>query len=332
MHGVFNNLLSTMGVHPVLIDIGASGGPPRIWNEIAEQSIYMGFDPDRRQISEVSGGRFFKSIVVNEAVISESKRREVLFYLTRSPHCSSTLKPDQESLSNYLFSDLFLIEQEKVVQASRLDLLMERFSLSRIHWFKTDSQGIDLRLFRTLKDEIRSQVLAVDVEPGLIDAYLSEDLFIDTHRYLTENGFWLSNLNLGGAIRMKRSTLHEVMSLSKDINAALVERTVKKSPAWCEARYLKKVEALARGNFAKIDCVLLWIFALLDGQIGFALDLAIQYQKMFGKDDISKVMKQEPILRLKRSGDGMLFSIARSLFPIRIKRWLKALIKQSVSL
>ena len=98
------------------MDVGASGTTPEIWNLIARQSLYVGFDPDLREIKELQDGRFWRAIIVNEAVTDDKNSAEVEFYLTKSPYCSSTLKPDTESLSNFLFADLFLVESCAKVQ------------------------------------------------------------------------------------------------------------------------------------------------------------------------------------------------------------------------
>lgn len=49
-------LLAQLAIHPVLIDVGASNAPPSLWAAIAPQSIYVGFDPDKREIHELDGG------------------------------------------------------------------------------------------------------------------------------------------------------------------------------------------------------------------------------------------------------------------------------------
>lgn len=323
MSEVINYLLSKLDLHPILVDIGASGAPPEIWGKIARHSIYVGFDADLRGIHEVSGGHFYKALIFNQAATSDEGKGEVQFYLTKSPSCSSTLKPDAQSLANFLFSDLFVIEKEVIVPATSLDSVMGRLSLPGVHWFKTDSQGTDLRLFNSLKDEVRNRVLAVDIEPGLIDAYVGEDLFVDAHRYLTRHGFWLSNLNVQGTIRMRRSTLREVITLNRHINPSLVERTVRKSPGWCEARYFRTIESMNQGSFAKNDYVLLWVFAMIDNQLGFALDLAIEHEKVFGADDISQSMKDEPILCIMKLGrNRALFATLKSILPRQVRRWL----------
>lgn len=78
-----NWLVSTLDIHPILIDIGASGAPPAIWEEIAQHSTYVGFDPDRKDIQEVPGSGFYRAIIVDEAITSEGGSNETLFYLTK---------------------------------------------------------------------------------------------------------------------------------------------------------------------------------------------------------------------------------------------------------
>ena len=208
-----------------------------------------------------------------------------------------------------------------------LNMVIERLSLTRIDWLKTDSQGTDLRIFNSLSADIRSQVLAIDIEPGLIDAYVGEDLFVDAHKDLTRNGFWLSDLKTCGAVRMRRSTLREIMASNKDINYDLVEKTVRKSPGWCEARYFRTIEWLSQGEFTEHAYTLLWVFALLDGQLGYAMDLAIEYERVFGRDDISQLMKDEPVLRMRRHQQSMVTGIVNSILPIRIKLWIKRVVQ-----
>src|SRR5437016_11393833 len=120
MTTAIDRLLVELDIHPVLIDIGASGAPPDIWDLIAPHSTYVGFDPDLREMHEISDGRFQRAVIVNEAVSAEEVR-EVLFYLTKSPYCSSTLPPDTGALSDYIFSDLFAVEKETTVRATTLN-------------------------------------------------------------------------------------------------------------------------------------------------------------------------------------------------------------------
>ncbi|HEY6187411.1 MAG TPA: FkbM family methyltransferase [Pyrinomonadaceae bacterium] len=328
----FNRLLSRLDIHPVLIDVGSSGATPEVWEPIAAHSIFVGFDPDLREIYETSEGHFHQSVTINEAITSDRERKEIELYLTKFPYCSSTLPPDFKSLSNFLFSDFFEVERTERVRATTLDAVLERLSLSRIDWLKLDTQGTDLRIFRSLKDDVRSRVLAVDIEPGLIDAYLGEDLFTDAHKALTGEGFWLSNLNVGGAVRMSAGTLAEITATQPDITRAFVEAHLKKSPGWCEARYLRSIESLGAGRLTSREYLLLWVFALLDGQLGYALELAVAYERAFGSDETSRSMRDETISlvrheRRRAARPQLNMASVKAIVPARTKRWIKKLIK-----
>lgn len=324
MSSVIDQLLADLDIHPVLIDIGASGAPPAIWDSIAPHSIYVGFDPDLREMHEISDSRFHRAVIVNKAITS-SEDKEVLFYLTKSPYCSSTLKPDTDALSDYSFSDLFTVEKKTTVHATTLNEVLERLSLPRIDWFKTDSQGTDLRLFTSLRDDISSRVLAIDIEPGLIDAYVGEDLFADAHKALTERGFWLSNLDVCGTVRMKSATVKDLITTNTDVDEALIEGSIRRTPCWVEARYLRTPKSLIQVNAGKQEFALLWVFALVDNQPGFAIDLALEYERVFGRDTTSKLMKEEPLRRIRESVAAKPTVMGAHL-PLRIMRKLKRVI------
>src|SRR5215475_10913019 len=92
--GAFDRLLSGLDCGPVLLDIGASGAPPAIWRSIAPYSVYVGFDPDLRDMQQTTDQSFARAVIVNEAVSADTGRPHAHFYFTKSPPCSSTLKPD----------------------------------------------------------------------------------------------------------------------------------------------------------------------------------------------------------------------------------------------
>jgi hypothetical protein len=270
-----------------------------MWNPIAQQSVYVGFDPDMRAMKDTSGGAFAREIILNEAITNDANANEVEFILTRFPYCSSTLVPDANSLSNYHFRDFFVPEQRRRVRATTLNAVMQRLGLSRMDWLKTDTQGTDLRIFRSLAEAPQNTVLALDIEPGLIEAYKGEDLFVDSHRHLVQNGFWVADMNVCGAVRVRPSTLNDVVS-DTSLHYAFADRALKKSPAWCEARYFRSLEWLASRSATPDRYGLLWVFAIIDDQLGFALDVALEYQKLFGSDETGRLMRGESEYRIKR--------------------------------
>ncbi len=312
-------LLSRLRITPVLCDIGASGGPPDIWKPIAPLSTYVGFDPDLRDLQETFGGEYGRSVIINQAVTTDPAKDETTFFLTHSPYCSSTLEPDARSLSNYLFANLFAVEQRTLAAATTLGKVLERLSLDRIDWMKIDSQGTDLRIFESLDSAARSRLLALDVEPGLIDAYRGEDLFVDTHRSLTGQGFWLADLNIGSTVRMstktfRKAALFEGRGIEEERARQVLLSSLKESPGWCEARYLRTIDSLNE-NPNNQDFTLAWVFAMLDDQLGFALDLCFAYEDAFGPDENSALMRQETANAIGRACKKplVIFAVARYL-------------------
>ncbi len=326
MKKAVTSVLSAFNLQPVLVDIGASGTPPRVWEPIARHSVYIGFDPDRRELHDTPRGVYARSIIVNQAVTTEPDQDEVHFYLTRCPYCSSTLPPDTEALANYLFSDLFRVERETSVPASSLNSVIHRLGFPGVDWFKTDSQGTDLRLFQSLEDGVRNRVLAVDIEPGLIDAYRGEDLFVDAHRELLHQGFWLSSLDVKGAIRMRPPTLATLFRDQPSLREADIAQSIRSSPCWCEARYLRTIESLQARNAEEKDYALLWVFALLDGQSGFALDLAHEYHSTFHKTDISDILRELSVKAIQDCNNRPTWTRIKAFFPVSVKQFIKRLL------
>jgi hypothetical protein len=315
--GVLLRFVRSLGLHPVLMDIGASGEVPEVWAPIAPESVYIGFDPDLRELSETAASRFLTRHVVNAAVVPEGIGNEATIFLTRSPFCSSTLEPDIKALSSFLFADLFEVERTASVPAITTSQALEQLGLDRVHWFKTDSQGTDLRLFTSLPDRVRERVLAVDVEPGLIDAYRGEDLFVAAHAYFAGSGYWLSNLHLGGAVRMREATLREIGGLER----RTAERAVRMSPGWCEARYLLTLEALESPEFGPGDWQMAWVFAMADRQWGFALDLAFEYARRFGKAGAEPMMVDLPLACIRSAAHTPTWRrVVRSVVPSALTR------------
>lgn len=305
-------LVGRHGLAPVLVDIGASADPPACWRDIAFFSTYLGFDADSREI-DVSLKHFKRAEMIPQALVAEPDKKSVLFYLTHSPFCSSTLLPDTDALSNYLFSDLFVVESKAESPATCLNDVMDRLSLDRIDWLKTDSQGTDLRLITSLRDDLRNSILAVDIEPGLMDAYVGEDLFTQAHEYLINNGFWLADMVVKGSVRMNRDHISLLSSLDSEIDAKYLETHIPNSPGWCEARYFRTMDWMKQTVRKKEDYVLLWLFCAASGQLGFCTEVAVEYMNRFGKNETFdllmgqtvRAIKQAPVIRTNTRWEGL---------------------------
>ena len=325
---IIGHLLSHLVTGPVLVDVGASGAPPDVWDPIAARATYVGFDPDLREVRETASGHYARSVIINKAITPDPAKADVSFFLTRSPYCSSTLLPDTDSLKDYAYADLFAVQRESTVPATTLNEIARELSLTSIDWLKLDSQGIDLRIFQSLDNTLRSRLLAIDVEPGLLDAYQGEDLFPEVHTSLVNNGFWLSDMVVKGTVRFKRANIERLGETMPPISPRDVQSSLKHAPGWVEARYLRAADWLSRNDLGRREYALLWTFSLLDQQIGFAVDLVLDYRRSFGDDEMAQIMWEESVRLLKktvrprRRGNAI-----RTLLPRPVKRRLRTLLR-----
>ena len=138
---------------------------------------------------------------------------------------------------------------------------LSRVDVDRVDWFKVDSQGTDLRLFNSLSGPVRERVLCVEVEPGLIDVYKGEDLFVEAHRNLIDQGFWLSEARVSGTARMRRSSEQHLRRLQPSFDSDAATERCPTSPGWVEATYMRSIEHFEAQHRSRAIC-LLWSFAL----------------------------------------------------------------------
>ncbi len=253
---------------PVLVDIGASGELPVQWEMLAPYSICIAFDADTRDFlvgESVTGG--WKKLYSLNRLVAAKAVDEVDFYLTRSPYCSSTLRPDSEALKPWAFSELFEVEKVVRLPAADLKTVLAKIDISYIDWYKTDSQGTDLRIFDALPNNILERIIVAEFEPGIIDAYKGEDKLHQLMAYMDKRPFWVSHMAVKGSQRIDQD---ELTSLNH-IQRRFIDLFLKSSPGWCEIAYineLKHVEMTCR------EYLLAWIFATIKGEHGFGLHVA----------------------------------------------------------
>jgi hypothetical protein len=294
---------------PVLIDIGASGEINKKWKIIAPYCICIVFDADDREFNiteEVN--KTYKKLINFNRVVTIDPVEKINFYLTVSPFCSSVLEPDPKSLEPWVFRDLFNVQEKKQLPAITLQQVLQQLNIATVDWFKTDTQGTDLRLFRSVLPYLSSPILAVEFEPGIIDAYREEDKLYSVMKEMTENNFWMSSMNVQGVQRLNSDYIDK-------IGASICKRVIRKTPAWAEVTYLKHPNLESPREF-----LLLYVFALLERQYGFALEIMTFASKKFSHtlfDDCTKAVwkiiekekKKMPLVILKRQLKKLFASI-----------------------
>ncbi len=283
---------------PVLVDIGASEYIHALWRRIARHSVCIAFDADERELNvEDKRSRAFRKLHVVRALVVPQAARSVKFHLTSSPYCSSVLEPAKEELAVWSFADKFKVEQTLAVRATTLKSALQEAGVRYIDWFKSDSQGLDLRLFASLSKPVREHVSVAEFEPGFIDAYRREDKLHDLLRYMDSQPFWLASATIKGPRRISRGALNSVAPSS--IGRKLIEFSVKPSPGWAEMVYLR----CANERTPVRQQLFLWVAATILRQHGFAYELATQAQEDSNDPDFTRMK-----LASRRALYGSIFS------------------------
>jgi formylmethanofuran dehydrogenase subunit D len=248
---------------PVLLDIGASEGINPMWKSISKFSVCIAFDADNRDFeyivkdeSHFKKLHSFSKIVVDKHYEGDSKRD---FYLTQSPYCSSLLHPDNESLSRFHFSGLFDVVEKAQLETITLNEVLQKTGVEKVDWFKSDTQGTDLRLFTSVSTKIQQEVLLLELEPGFIDAYKGEDKIVNTLKYMEQlKAFFLINFTVKGPYRLPAKAFNTMFPTP--FKKTLAHKSIKPIPGWAEMIYMNEL------NFSGAtsrDYILSWLFSTL---------------------------------------------------------------------
>lgn len=264
-------------VPPVLVDIGAAKGIHPSWKRIAKYSVCVAFEADERELESVtSEAAGFRRLTTYNCIAAERSAGAEPFNLTASPYCSSRLRPRAETLRRYAFAPLFQVERTIDVRARDVPSVLSELDLDRVDWLKIDSQGTDLRLFRSLGAELTRRILVVELEPGIVDAYEGEDRIEDVIEEMNGRGFWASELNVRGSTRIDNELAQRSLGPR---GSRYLDLSHKTAPGWVELEYFND---FADDDVGKRELLLGYAFAFLRGHHAFALELACRGRERFG--------------------------------------------------
>jgi hypothetical protein len=294
------NILNTVFQHhsliaqpPVLLDIGASTGLPKLWRAIAKYSICVAFDPDRRQMEYIESERGFKQLYIFPAVVHADTTGQAVFQLAASPECSSMLPPNMVKLQDYLFAHLFTTVQTAMLPAATITQILSDLKLDYVDWFKTDSQGTDLRLFKSVPEHIRQKIIAAEFEPGIIDAYLGEDKMWQIMQYMAGAAFWCSSFRVLQTPRINADFAKRYFSRWQQ---RLLNTILPKAPGWTEIMFLNDFSG---SGLTEREFLLGYVFAMEQRQYGEALRLAELGAEKFA-DPIFPALRRHSLNKIKR--------------------------------
>jgi FkbM family methyltransferase len=314
------DVLARAGVSLTLVDVGASLEPFRPFRPLLGHATYVGFDPDRRELhteTSASGRR----VIVDKAVVADAGRPTARFFLTHNPTASSTLRPLGDALAPYLHAYRYEVVDEAEVPATTLGEALASAGIERVDWIKLDTQGTDLRLLDSLDESLFSGLMAVDAEPGFDPHYETEDVFGDLHRALVERGFWLSDLELTRAVRLRRETFDAELGARSKFGRMRYEFTLKTSPTAAGPRYLRTLASLDKAAASRDDYLRLWACAFFSGNHPYALDVVAECRARHGPDADTGVLLDLAVHRNRAAARRGVWRLAEKVNVRNLRRF-----------
>lgn len=283
---------------PVLLDVGASGKMNPCWKAISDFSVCILFDADNRDFKYKTeeSGEFGKTIKVNKILTEKSTGKKELFYLTKSPHCSSKLEPNESVLKDFHYSPLFDVVEKATIDTIDLPTILNDLSLNYIDWFKTDSQGTDLRLFKSIDESIQNQIVTLEFEPGFIEFYKGEDRVFDCLNYLEKKKeFFLVEFIVKGPLRIP-SNIFDPM-FSSQFSKKIATHTYNNVPGWAEMTFMNDLKKL--NHTSPRSFIIGWLFSTLQNNHSVASYYARMGMETFQEIDLFEKMEKYSLRRIK---------------------------------
>ncbi len=228
---------------PILIDLGAGGDTKTDWNFIKRFSKIIKIDADKRSISEDYD--IEKDQIINK-IITPSKKKNI-FYYTKSSFCSSILEPNQNELKNWSFNKKFKVLKKKYLETTTISRELNKKKIKYVDWIKFDLQGIDLTIFKSISNKIRSSIIAVEFEPGIYEFYKNENSPSEIFKFMYKD-FFVEEIDFGKGVKGNSLTQNKLNFLQKK----LLNKINKKTKIYMNIFYLRKNIVLTKKNLRQI--------------------------------------------------------------------------------
>ena len=165
-----------------LLDIGAADGANDKWNLIKNKINTILVEPHKESAKKLKDRGFN----VIESVLHSEDNKEVIFYNTKKPLCSSFYKPNFNHLEKFSEADRFKIVSENVFISKSLDSEIKSFD--QPDFIKIDTEGSELDILKG-SNKTLSKVFGLEVECSFYQLRENQPLFEEVRYYLEKFDF-----------------------------------------------------------------------------------------------------------------------------------------------
>tara|TARA_B100000787_G_scaffold168526_1_gene157454 strand:+ start:419 stop:1354 length:936 start_codon:yes stop_codon:yes gene_type:complete len=140
-----------------LLDIGAANGANGRWNIVSDKLITILVEPHKESAKVLKQ----QGLEVIESVLHSEDDKEIKFYNTRKPMCSSFYKPNFDHLKNFSDKERFEIISEDTFISKTLDTEIVKFT--QPNFIKIDTEGSELDILKGSRSTLLN-VFGLEVE------------------------------------------------------------------------------------------------------------------------------------------------------------------------
>ena len=173
------------------VDLGARAGMPDHWRTFSENLTIDAFEPDEdandKGYRQQGGVRWFP---FGLAATSET----LPFYVTGVPSGSSLYPPNEELLVDYTLRRYWRVAEVRDLPFLTFSDFLSEHQRPKPELIKLDTQGSELDILASLKEDDWSQVIAVEAEVEFAELYSGQPLFRDIDAFMNARGFDLLDL------------------------------------------------------------------------------------------------------------------------------------------
>ena len=182
--------------------IGSAGTNFYNWNKISKNSILISLDGNlkKRKITK----NYVK--IINRSVIISDKNSKSKFYITKDTDCSSLLEPNKNTYKDWYAAHRFRVKKVILTDVIEINEFLKKNKINYIDWLVIDIQGMDLRVIKKLKENIKKNISIIDLEPGFEPFYVGADNIIQVFDYMNKY-YEFSDMNFGLNYKVKSKNL-----------------------------------------------------------------------------------------------------------------------------
>lgn len=178
----------------VYVDVGARGGIDRRWNLFKKHFQTVLVEADEAAYQELITAAVSDATLKPVFAALHNAPESIKFHITRKGECSSVIPPNREILDRFPDSSRFDVVSTLSLEATTLDLALQKNGINEIDFLKIDAQGSTLPILEGSRQALEG-AYGVEVETEFIPLYQGQSLFNEVDCFMRSQGFELFDIN-----------------------------------------------------------------------------------------------------------------------------------------